>query len=47
MAEDRAPTVIDGIEFEMLNVGFAWSSEDAAFADARNAIDRICLKPCP
>ena len=38
---DRAPTVIDGVEFEFLNIGFAWSSHDAAVADARGFIDRM------
>ena len=38
---DRAPTVIDGVEFEFLNIGVAWSSHDAAVADARGFIDRM------
>ena len=38
---DRSPTVIDGIEFEILNVGFAWPSDDAALEDARKVIDRL------
>ncbi len=38
---DRAPTVIDGVEFEFLNIGFAWPSQDAAVADAQDFIDRM------
>jgi hypothetical protein len=38
---DRAPAVIDGIEFEVLNVGFAWSTDDAALNDAQHVIDRM------
>jgi hypothetical protein len=38
---DRAPTVIDGIQFEVLNVGFAWSTDDAALNDAQHVIDRM------
>jgi hypothetical protein len=38
---DRAPTVLDGVEFEFLNIGFAWSSDDAAVADAQHFIDRM------
>jgi hypothetical protein len=38
---DRALTVIDGIEFEVLNVGFAWSTDDAALNDAQHVIDRM------
>ena len=37
---DRALTVIDGIEFEVLNVGFAWST-DAALNDTQHVIDRM------
>jgi hypothetical protein len=33
--------VIDGIEFEVLNVGFAWSTDDAAPNDAQHVIDRM------
>jgi hypothetical protein len=39
---DRSLTVIDGIEFEVLNVGFAWSTDDAALNDAQHVIDRMC-----
>lgn len=41
---DRRSTVIDGIEFEFLDVGFAWASADAALADARSVIDRMCTQ---
>jgi len=41
---DRGSTVIDGIEFEFLDVGFAWASADAALADARSVIDRMCTQ---
>jgi hypothetical protein len=37
----RALTVIDGSEFEVLNVGFAWSTDDAALNDAQHVIDRM------
>jgi hypothetical protein len=37
---DRALTVIDGIEFEVLNVGFAWSTDDAALNNAQHVIER-------
>ena len=38
---DRALTVIDGIEFEVINVGFAWSTDDAALNDAQRVIERM------
>jgi len=38
---DRAPTVVDGIEFEVLHIGFAWSTNEAAESDARNYIDNM------
>jgi hypothetical protein len=39
---DRAATVIDGIEFEICNVGFDWPTDDAAAHCARKVIDRLC-----
>ena len=38
---DRSLTVIDGIEFEVINVGFAWSTDDAALNDAQRVIERM------
>lgn len=37
---DLAPVVIDGLAFQTLEVGFAWSDPDAAIADAKAHIDR-------
>ncbi len=37
---DLAPVVIDGMAFPTLEVGFAWSDQDAAMADAKAHIDR-------
>jgi hypothetical protein len=34
--------VIDGIEFEICNVGFDWPTDDAAAHCARKVIDRLC-----
>jgi hypothetical protein len=36
---DLNPVVIDGVSFSALEVGFAWSSPDAAIADAKTKID--------
>ena len=44
---DRAPTVIDGIEFAVLNVGFAWPTHDDAVHDARSVIDRAVMRNGP
>jgi hypothetical protein len=41
---DRAPLVIDGVSFPSLEVGFAWSSVQAAIADAKSHIDRLGLR---
>jgi hypothetical protein len=38
---DQKPVVIDGVLFSTLEVGFAWSSRDAAVADARTQIDHL------
>ena len=40
---DRGPLVINGVSFPSLEVGFAWSSAQAAIADARSHIDRFGL----
>jgi hypothetical protein len=37
---DRAPLLIDGSPFPTIEVGFAWSDEQSAIADARHHIDR-------
>jgi hypothetical protein len=39
--EDFAPVVIDGVSFPELEVGFAWSDEEAAVADAKTRIDYL------
>jgi hypothetical protein len=36
---DLKPVVIDGVSFSTLEVGFAWSSPDAAITDAKTQID--------
>jgi hypothetical protein len=36
---DQKPLTIDGVLFPTLEVGFAWSSRDAAVADAKIQID--------
>lgn len=41
---DRGPLVIDGVSFPSLEVGFAWSSSQAAIADAKSHIDRFGLR---
>lgn len=38
---DLRPVVIDGISFPMLDIGFAWSDQDAAIADAKTLIDQF------
>ena len=38
---DQEPVVIDGVLFSTLEVGFAWSSPDAAVADAKIQIDHL------
>jgi hypothetical protein len=38
---DQKPVVIDGVLFSTLEVGFAWSSPDAAVADAKTQIDHL------
>jgi hypothetical protein len=38
---DLKPVTIDGVLFSALEVGFAWSSPDAAVADAKTQIDRL------
>ena len=38
---DQEPIVIDGVLFSTLEVGFAWSSPDAAVADAKTQIDHL------
>ena len=35
------PVIIDGVSFPELEVGFAWSKEDAAIADAKTRIDYL------
>jgi len=41
---DRRPLVINGVTFPSLEVGFAWSSRQAAIADAKSHIDRFLLR---
>jgi hypothetical protein len=41
---DRGPLVINGVSFPSLEVGFAWSSSQAAIADAKSQIDRFGLR---
>ena len=38
---DLKPVIIDGVSFPELEVGFAWSSADAAVADAKTRIDYL------
>jgi hypothetical protein len=38
---DLKPVIIDGVSFPELEVGFAWSDEDAAIADAKSRIDYL------
>jgi hypothetical protein len=41
---DRGPLMINGVSFPSLEVGFAWSSSQAAIADAKSHIDRFGLR---
>ena len=43
---DQEPVVIDGVLFSALEVGFAWSTPEAAAADARSHIDLLNQR-CP
>jgi hypothetical protein len=38
---DFKPVIIDGVSFPELEVGFAWSSANAAIADAKTRIDYL------
>jgi hypothetical protein len=38
---DLKPVIIDGVSFPELEVGFAWSSADAAVADAKTRIEYL------
>lgn len=38
---DMSPVVINGVAFPCLEVGFAWSDEQMAIADAKSHIDRF------
>jgi hypothetical protein len=38
---DLKPVIIDAVLFSALEVGFAWSSPDAAIADAETQTDRL------
>ena len=38
---DQKPIIIDGVLFSALEVGFAWSTPEAAAADARSHIDLL------
>lgn len=37
--EDFEPVIIDGVSFPELEVGFAWTSAEAAIADAKTRVD--------
>jgi hypothetical protein len=41
---NHGPLVIDGVSFPVLEVGFAWSSSQAAIVDAKSHIDRYGLR---
>ncbi len=41
---DLQPVSIDGVAFSVFEIGFAWSSPDAAIADAKAQIDQLKLK---
>jgi hypothetical protein len=41
---DRSPVLIDGVAFPMLEVGFAWSDQEMAVADAKSHIDRFRMR---
>jgi hypothetical protein len=43
---DQKPIIIDGVLFSALEVGFAWSTREAAAADARSHID-LFNQRCP
>ena len=38
---DRQAVSVDGFLFEVLNIGFAWPTPEAAMADARDYIERM------
>jgi hypothetical protein len=38
---DLKPVMLDGVLLPTLEMGFAWSSPDAAIADARTQIDKF------
>ena len=38
---DQKPTLLDGLEFEYLDVGIAWPSIETALTDARKFIDSM------
>ena len=42
---NHEPVVIDGILFPALEVGFAWSDQEAAIADAKTLIDQFRQRP--
>ena len=39
--KDSGPTIIDGLEFDSVHVGFAWTTNEAAAHDARTYIDNM------
>jgi hypothetical protein len=41
---DFKPVIIDGVSFPELEVGFAWSSANAAIADAKTRINYLNLR---
>ena len=43
MRADLTPVIIDGVAFSALEVGFAWTTPDAAVADAKFQIDQFRL----
>ena len=43
MRADLTPVIIDGVSFSALEVGFAWTTPDAAVADAKSQIDQLRL----
>ncbi len=38
---DLSPLAIDGVLFPAVEIGFAWSDEQSAIADAKQHIDRF------
>lgn len=42
---DRLPISIDGVAFDILNVGVAWPTAQAAAADALQLIKRMNVQP--